>query len=151
VHKVFVRDNRWWNSFTFPRAASTASHTPKNSILLSVSWKATFTTVDFTNTSSTMRAHTMLMLNRGLIALGAFQTLELLLEAKEALFPCISVPITIGERRRALPAYPEDNSPTPEWSEKLDDLDKHYWADSEGIALRLEAFARNHGLISTAG
>src|ERR1700732_2019660 len=46
------------------RAASMASHIPKNSILLSVSWKGTFTTVDFTNTSSTTRAHIMFMRKR---------------------------------------------------------------------------------------
>jgi hypothetical protein len=86
----------------------------------------------------------------GLIALGAFQTLELLQEAKDVLFPSIPVPISIAERRRALSSYPEDNSPTPEWSEKLDALDNRYWADSEGITLRLEAFARNHGLVSIA-
>jgi hypothetical protein len=86
----------------------------------------------------------------GLIALGAFQTLELLQEAKEVLLPSVSVPVNIGERRRALPSYPEGNSLTPKWSKKLDDLDKRYWADSEGITLRLEAFARNHGLISNA-
>lgn len=84
----------------------------------------------------------------GLIALGAFQTLELLQEAKEVLFPYISVPVKIGERRRALPTDPEADSLTPGWSEKLDDLDKRYWADSESIALRLEAFGRNHGLVS---
>jgi hypothetical protein len=127
-----------------------ASHIPKNSILLSVSWKATFTTVDFTNTFSTTRAHTMLMLEEGLIALGAFQTLELLQEAKDVLFPSLPVPISIADGRQALSSYPEDNSPTPKWSEKLDDLDNRYWADSEGIALRLEAFARNHGLVSIA-
>jgi hypothetical protein len=86
----------------------------------------------------------------GLIALGAFQALKLLQEAKDVLFPCVSVPVKIGERRRALPSYPEDNSLALEWSEKLDNLDKQYWADSEGITLRLEAFARSHGLVSNA-
>jgi hypothetical protein len=86
----------------------------------------------------------------GLTALGAFQTVELLQEAKKVLFRSVPVPISIAERRRALPSYPEDNSPTPKWSEKLNDLDKRYWADSEGITLRLEAFARNHGLVSIA-
>lgn len=86
----------------------------------------------------------------GLIALGAFQTLELLQKAKEVLFPNISVPVKMGERRRVLPSYPEGNSPMPKWSEILDDLDNRYWADSEGITRRLEAFARNHRLPSNA-
>ncbi len=86
----------------------------------------------------------------GLIALGAFQTLELLQEAKEVLFPDVSVPIKTGERRRMLPSYPEGDSLTPKWSKVLDDLDKRYWADSECITLRLKSFARNHGLVSNA-
>jgi len=48
----------------------------------------------------------------GLIALGAFQALKLLQEGKEVLFPCVSVPVRIDERRPALPSYPEDNSLT---------------------------------------
>jgi Domain of unknown function (DUF4375) len=87
----------------------------------------------------------------GLITLGAFQTLELLQKAKEVLFPDASVPVRTGERRRVLPSYPEGNSPTPKWSEILDDLDKRYCADSEGIAILLETFARNHGLVSNTG
>jgi hypothetical protein len=83
----------------------------------------------------------------GLIVLGAFQTLELLQEAKDVVFPSIPVPISIAERRRALPSYPDNNSPAPKCSEKLDDLGNRYWADSDGITLRLEAFARNHGLL----
>jgi hypothetical protein len=86
----------------------------------------------------------------GLIVLGAFQTLELLQEAKDVVFPSIPVPISIAERRRALPSYPDNNSPAPKWSEKLDDLDKRFWVDSEGIDIRLETFARNHGLVSNA-
>jgi hypothetical protein len=63
----------------------------------------------------------------GLIALGALRTLELLQEAKDVLLPSIPIPISIAERRLALSFYHEDNSPTPEWSEKLDDLDRRYW------------------------
>jgi Domain of unknown function (DUF4375) len=86
----------------------------------------------------------------GLIALGAFQTLELLQENKEMLFPSVSVPVQIGERRRVLASCTEGDSSTLKWSEKLDDLDRRYWADSEGITLRLETFTRNHGLVSIA-
>jgi hypothetical protein len=68
----------------------------------------------------------------GLIALCAFQTLELLQEAKDVLFPSIPVRISIAERRRTLPSYSEDNSPTSKWSEKLDDLENRYSADSGG-------------------
>jgi hypothetical protein len=86
----------------------------------------------------------------GLIALGAFEKLELLQKAREVLFPDASVPEKTGERRRTLPSYPEGNLLTPKWNEVLDDFDKRYWADSEGIAIRLETFARSHGLVSNA-
>jgi len=87
----------------------------------------------------------------GLIAVGAFQTLELLQEAKEILFSDAPVPVRTEERRKALPSEPEENPPTPQWREKLDNLDKRFWADSEGIAVRFEGFARNQGLVSNAG
>jgi hypothetical protein len=86
----------------------------------------------------------------GLIAVGAFQTLELLQKAKEVLFPDRSVPVKTGIRRRELPSYPPGNLPMPKWSKVLDDLNKRYWADAEGITLRLESFARDHGLVSNA-
>jgi Domain of unknown function (DUF4375) len=81
----------------------------------------------------------------GLIELGAFQTLELLRQAKKVLFPHGSVPINATDRGRALL---EGYLSTPTWRKKLDDLDNRYWANSENIALRLEGFARNHGLVS---
>jgi len=87
----------------------------------------------------------------GLIAVGAFQTLELLQEAKETLFPGVPVPVKTAERRHSFPSHPEGSFSTPNWSEKLDDLNKRFWADSEGVAIRFEAFARNHELISNTG
>ncbi len=127
-----------------------ASHIPKNSMLLSSLlegdvYNGGFYQYFFNNAGSYYA-----YAEEGLIALGAFQTLELLQEAKDVLFPPIPVPISIAERRQALSSYREDNSPTPKWSEKLEDLDNRYRADSEGITLRLEAFARNHGLVSIA-
>lgn len=87
----------------------------------------------------------------GLIAVGAFQTLGLLQEAKEILFPGVPVPLKTAERRQSLPLDAEENSPTPNWSEKLHNLDERFWADPEGLAVRFEAFARNHGLVSNVG
>jgi hypothetical protein len=84
----------------------------------------------------------------GLIAVGAFQTLELLQAAKEVLFPGVPVPVTIGERRRALPSHPEMDSSPSGWSQILHGLDQRFWTDPDGIGLRLEAFARDHGLVS---
>ena len=80
----------------------------------------------------------------GLIALGAFHTLELVQEAKEVLFPRVAVPVDAEERHRSLVGTLSMTTS----SKKLDDLDNRYWANSENIAARLRDFARNHGLVS---
>jgi len=97
----------------------------------------------------------------GLIAIGAFQTLELLREAKEMLFSAGPVPATIDERRRALfPRGEEGDLEIPKWIKsiearlddpRLDDLVRRYWVDSEGVGLRMKALARDCGLITNAG
>ena len=83
----------------------------------------------FSNDSGSYYAYA----EEGLIELGAFQTLELLHQAKEVLFPRGSVPVNATERGRALV---EGYVSTPTWRRKLDDLDNRYWANSENIALR---------------
>jgi hypothetical protein len=81
----------------------------------------------------------------GLIAIGALQTVELLHAAKEMLFPDRSVPVDAMERGGALgKAYLSSST----WRTRLDDLDRRYWANSENIALRLEGFAHEHGLLT---
>ena len=35
-------------------------------------------------------------------------------------------------------------------SQKLDDLDRRYWLDSEGIDVRMKAFACDRGLLTNA-
>jgi hypothetical protein len=89
----------------------------------------------------------------GLIAIGAFQTLELLREAKEVLFSSDSVPATIDERRRELfPRNKEGDLEMLMWIEaRLDNLVRRYWVDSEGVGLRMKAFARGCGFITDAG
>ncbi len=84
---------------------------------------------------------------KGLIALGATQTLELLRKAKDILFPTISVPVDTEIRRRLVPVV-EPGTPTPEWVNKADELDRRFYADSENLTSRLKAFAREQGFVS---
>ena len=83
----------------------------------------------------------------GVIALRATHTLELLRLAKGILFPTISVPVDTEMRRRIIPIV-EVGASTPEWANKLDELDRRFYADSENLTSRLKAFARQQGLVS---
>lgn len=85
---------------------------------------------------------------KGLIEIGATQTLELLRQAKNIVFPTAPVPTDTETRRNLLPSFDPDG-PVPEWSTKLDHLDQRFYADPDGLTHRLEAFARKHGLVST--
>ena len=85
---------------------------------------------------------------KGLISLGAMQTLQLLREAKQILFPSMTVPVDTATRRRVIPLDAERNESIPDWSHRLDALDRRFYADSENLASRLKAFAREHGLVS---
>ena len=87
----------------------------------------------------------------GLIAVGAFRTLELLKLAKEILFASEPVPVNTIERRKILPQFPEGHSEMCAWSANLDDLDKAYWEDPEGISERMRSFAQECGLVTIAG
>jgi uncharacterized protein DUF4375 len=84
---------------------------------------------------------------QGLISLGAVQTLELLRQAKQLLFPSMAVPADTATRRRLIPPDAERNEPVPDWSQKLDELDRRFWADSENLGSRLKAFALEHRLV----
>lgn len=80
---------------------------------------------------------------RGLIALGATDTLDLLHQAKEMLFPGAPVSEETPTRRQALRSDAEGKQLNP----KLDELDNRYWADPEKLDSRLRAFALEHGLV----
>ena len=84
---------------------------------------------------------------RGLTEFGATQTLELLRQAKQVVFPTVLVP-TDTERRRDLLPFADPDAPVPEWSKKLDELDQPRYADPDGLNSGLERFARQNGLIS---
>jgi Domain of unknown function (DUF4375) len=84
---------------------------------------------------------------KGLVAVGAVQTLDLLRQAKETVFPTIPVPVDTEVRRNLLPVV-EPDSPNPEWERKLDELDQRFYANSDNLTPRLEAFAHEQGLVS---
>jgi hypothetical protein len=78
---------------------------------------------------------------KGLATLGAVQTLELLRKAK------VSRDIRspgYEARRNLIPIA----QPGSEWERKLEELDKAFYADSEGLTQRLKGFAREQGLVS---
>lgn len=84
---------------------------------------------------------------KGLISLGAIQTVELLRQAKEILFPSMAVPLDTSARRRLIPPDADRDEPPPDWTQRLDELDRRFWADSENLGSRLKAFARGRELI----
>jgi uncharacterized protein DUF4375 len=84
---------------------------------------------------------------RGLLLLGSTQTLELLRQAKEIVFPTISVPVDTETRRDLLPAL-EPDAPTPEWFRRLDELDQQFYASPDDVTPRLKAYAREQRLVS---
>jgi len=84
-----------------------------------------------------------------LITIGAFQTLELLQQAKVALFSSGPVPVSTTERRMALSHYSGSHPEGPD-SKELDRFDKRYWLNLEQIGVRMKAFARDNKLIAEA-
>jgi hypothetical protein len=80
---------------------------------------------------------------KGLIALGAMDTLDLLHQAKEMLFSGKPVPEDTLTRRQALRSDAEGKQFNP----KLDGLNDRYWEDPEELDSRLRAFAFKHGLV----
>jgi len=83
----------------------------------------------------------------GLTAIGASQTRQLLNEAKNILFPSQPVPAAIGERRQKLQELIGSEQDGTKLSQRLSDLDTRYYLDSEEIATRMKAFARDRGLL----
>jgi len=80
----------------------------------------------------------------GLQQLGATQTFTLLREAKEIVFPRIPVPTDTKVRRTHMLAL-EDSDPAV--TAKLDELDQRFYRSPDEITPRLEAFAREQGLV----
>jgi hypothetical protein len=87
----------------------------------------------------------------GLNELGATRSLELLLQARQALFPDVEPPTDWEARRAVLPWWPEDETaPTPGWSIEIDGINKELWKDSDKLCQRLQDYATRHNLIPKA-
>jgi len=83
---------------------------------------------------------------KGLTTLGETQTLALLHAAKEIVFPTTAVPANTETRRKLIPLI-EPGAPVPEWSRKLDQLDKRFYKESSTLTSKLKTFARRQGLV----
>jgi hypothetical protein len=78
-----------------------------------------------------------------LVEVGAPRSLHLLREAKEAVFGKRPLPKRLIERRAMLSSISEAHGPV---SEKLDQLDKLFWEDPDGLDERIEKFAEANAL-----
>ena len=79
---------------------------------------------------------------RGLETMGALESRILLLRAKQAVFGFKNVPEDIGVRRTMLADVQSESL-----QQRLDELDKQFWADPDKLAELSEAFAIRHGLV----
>jgi hypothetical protein len=77
----------------------------------------------------------------GLDAIGALTSLDLLLRAKQVVFGFDEVPANVSQRR------PTSARTSDSQSRRLDNLDRLFWADPDGLGSRLEAHLVRHGLV----
>jgi hypothetical protein len=81
---------------------------------------------------------------RGLEYLSALNTLGIVRQAKTLLFGADHMPDDVGKRAAFL-------DPMDSWKQRaLDDLDRRFWEDPEGLWDRLDAFARENVLRESA-
>ena len=81
------------------------------------------------------------LIETSLVTFDEPQTLELLHHAKQIVFQRIPVPTDTGERRSTMP------EPAPDLMTKLDELDQRFYRMRNTLTPKLEAFARQHGLV----
>jgi hypothetical protein len=81
------------------------------------------------------------LIENGLVTFDEPQTLGLLHQAKRIVFPEIAVPVSVETRRNLLPA------PAPDLMNSLDVLDQRFYRNPDTLTPKLEAFARQRGLI----
>jgi len=82
----------------------------------------------------------------GLVELGAVHSLKLLRAAKDALFGANPVPPTQSDRIAVFPGMSDAHVAPPDWSKRLDDLDRRFCEDPDRLGERLDRFAEKHGL-----
>jgi hypothetical protein len=85
------------------------------------------------------------LIENSLVAFNELETLDLVNRAKQVLFPEIPVPADTEARRRLMPA------PTPGLMNKLNELDERFYKSPDTLSPKLEAFAREQGLITSRG
>lgn len=81
----------------------------------------------------------------GLKELGARQSLRLLLEAKEILFGENPLPTTQTDRIVVFPGI-STHAALQGWSDRLNELDRRFNEDPDGLGERIDRFAAKHGL-----
>lgn len=84
----------------------------------------------------------------GLQKLGAVHSFGLLQDAVSILFDDEEPPTDRLARWDAMKHYPEGaDASIPEWSSRLNFVDKAFWVDPDGLNDRLVAFAKTTGLV----
>jgi hypothetical protein len=78
----------------------------------------------------------------GLEEMGAMQSLSLLRRAKQIVFGDTVIPEDTEQRREIL-LQRDSNF----YADQLDELDKLFWEDPDGLGERNESFARKHALV----
>ena len=81
-----------------------------------------------------------------LTELKAYDSLKLLMRAKDILFGSQDPPQDELARYEAMPQFPDDDS-TPDWAIQLGEVDKAYIDESQRLLDRLEGFAEERGLL----
>ena len=81
------------------------------------------------------------LIENSLVTFDEPQTLELLHQSKQIVFPEIPVPTDTQERRSTIPA------PSPDLMTKLDELDQRFYRMADTLTAKLEDFARQRGLV----
>jgi hypothetical protein len=84
------------------------------------------------------------LIENALISLDEPQYLDLLYRAKEIVLPGIAVPSDWRRRREILPI---PGSPRPDWAKKMDELDRTFYSMPDTLTPKLQAFARQQGLV----
>lgn len=88
------------------------------------------------------------LIESGLNMLDESASLQLLRQAKDIVFPGVPVPVDMETRRNAMPVVNPDDA-RPLWAVKLDNLDRQFYANPDTLTPKLQAFARERGLIPT--
>jgi hypothetical protein len=82
----------------------------------------------------------------GLSHLNEVESLMLLRQAKEIVFPGVPVPKDTETRRDEMPLV-DPQAARPKWAERLDELDRQFYSIPDTLTPKLQAFARERQLV----